>query len=290
MTPDNDNSTTPTAGHRLFNNLESFAYRHRVKMIMAALVSLFTLILLWDTIIVTIPAGYQGVYWSRFFGGTKNWIITEGTGIKLPWDEIALYDMREKEVHQTTAMLTKDGLTVLVSWSARFHPEPNLLPLLHKNIGPSFTEVAVIPEVIELLRHMVSNYRADQIYEKGSLNAQLASTNFNPMQNVPIHFDDIMVLKFVLPEEVAKGIQAKLLAEQTMLSYVFKLQTEEQERKRKNIEAEGIHDFEKISGISMLKWRGIDATIDLAKSPNSKIIIMGTGDKSLPLLLNSSDK
>jgi soluble P-type ATPase len=37
----------------------------------------------------------------------------------------------------------------------------------------------------------------------------------------------------------------------------------------------------------MLKWRGIQATTELAKSPNSKIIIMGTGQNNLPLLLNA---
>jgi len=95
------------------------------------------------------------------------------------------------------------------------------------------------------------------------------------------------LLRLELPAAVSKGIEAKLLAEQASLSYVFKLETEEQERKRKVIEAEGIKSFESISGVSMLKWRGLDVTSDLARSENSKIIIMGTSENSLPLLLNT---
>jgi hypothetical protein len=86
---------------------------------------------------------------------------------------------------------------------------------------------------------------------------------------------------------MAKGIVDKLLFEQTLLAYRFRLSAEEEERKRKLIEAQGIREFENITGVSILKWRGIDATQDLAKSPNAKIIIMGTGQNQLPILLNA---
>jgi regulator of protease activity HflC (stomatin/prohibitin superfamily) len=77
------------------------------------------------------------------------------------------------------------------------------------------------------------------------------------------------------------------LYEQRLLSYDFRLQAETEEKKRKIIEAEGIKAFEETSKVPMLKWRGIDATLELAKSPNAKIIIMGTGQNNMPLLLNA---
>jgi regulator of protease activity HflC (stomatin/prohibitin superfamily) len=285
------NDTIPPAPPaRKLNFIDRLVYRHRVKLGLLSLVSMFVLVLFWDLIVVPIPAGHQGVYWSRFFGGTTDLILSEGTAIKLPWDDITLYDIRMKEVHQTTSMLTKDGLNVMVTWSARFRPESAKLPELHKTIGPDFTEVAAIPELMEVLRHTVGNFRADQIYAGEPVFSTELTEKVNEMEHgdhAPLKFDDLIILKFELPEAVSTGIQSKLLAEQTLLSYVFKLQAEEQEMKRKAVEAEGIRNFEKTSGISILKWKGIDATVELAKSPNTKIVIMGTGDKSLPLLLNS---
>jgi hypothetical protein len=35
-----------------------------------------------------------------------------------------------------------------------------------------------------------------------------------------------------------------------------------------------------------LIWKGIEATLELSKSPNAKVIVMGRGD-SLPLMLGN---
>ncbi|MGZ9709216.1 prohibitin family protein [Glaciimonas sp. GNP009] len=269
---------------------DRMVFRNRFKLALFSLVFMFIMVMFWDLIVVPIPAGFQGVYWSRFFGGTCDFVLPEGTALKLPWDEIAQYDMRMKEVHQTATMLTKDGLSVQVTWSTRFRPDSRKLPELHKRIGPDYKSVVAIPEVVETLRREVGSFRADQVYDgTQSFNSDLSNKVLliANRDHIPMKFDDIVILKFELPEEVAKGIQIKLLAEQNLLAYVFKLQAEQQELKRKGIEAEGIKEFEATSGISILKWRGIDATVELAKSPNTKIIIMGTGAQSLPLLLNS---
>lgn len=69
----------------------------------------------------------------------------------------------------------------------------------------------------------------------------------------------------------------------------FRLQKERQEADRKRIEAQGIHDFQQIvaQGISpaLLEWKGIEATESLARSPNSKIVVIGNSKNGLPLIL-----
>ena len=94
------------------------------------------------------------------------------------------------------------------------------------------------------------------------------------------------------PEQIKKAIEEKLAAEQAAQKMVFVLQKEEQEAKRKSIEAQGIADFQKIvtSGISqpLLEWKGIEATEKLAASPNAKIIIIGNSKNGLPIILGGS--
>ena len=103
----------------------------------------------------------------------------------------------------------------------------------------------------------------------------------------PIVFDQILLKNLRLPEQTQKAIQNKMTYKHVFLSYEFQLQAEEQEKQRKIIEAEGMQQFEAISGLSILKWRGIQATEKLAQSVNSKIIIIGTNSESLPVILNT---
>ena len=55
--------------------------------------------------------------------------------------------------------------------------------------------------------------------------------------------------------------------------------------------AQGIKDFQDIvsEGISerLLRWKGIEATVQLAESENSKVIVIGQGDDGLPIILGN---
>ena len=101
---------------------------------------------------------------------------------------------------------------------------------------------------------------------------------------------DVMIRSLSLPTTVQKAINNKLVHEQAEETYEFRLRREEREKERKIIEAEGIKEFQDISGVSILQWRGIEATETIANSENTKIIIIGTDQKELPLLLNGAAK
>ena len=105
--------------------------------------------------------------------------------------------------------------------------------------------------------------------------------------------EDILLKAVKLPNAVSDAIELKAQAEQEAQRMEFVLQKERQEAERKKIEAQGIADFQKIvsDGISpnLLKWKGIEATEKLAKSDNSKIVIMGNSKDSLPVILGGPD-
>lgn len=259
------------------------------RLILGSLIAAFLLVVLWRDIVVSKHAGEQGVYWSRFFGGTSNRKLGEGTHLKFPWDRIYIYSTRIQESHGTTELLTIDGMPIRVDWSVRYHVDPEHLPELHRNLGPKYADKVVVPEVVSSLRKVLGRYTADQIYARDELSL-IGEIDQQVKERVelfhPILFEAILLLRLELPEEMSKGIVEKQLYEQQLLSYGFRLQGEQEEKKRKLIEAQGIKDFERVSRLSILKWRGIEATEQLAKSPNAKIIMMGGGQNSLPLLLN----
>lgn len=270
--------------------LRGYFQHNRFHITLFFLVVAFILVVLWRDIMVPKYSGEQGVYWSRFFGGTSDLVLGEGTHLKFPWDEIYVYSTRIMLRSQKTVLLTKDGMAVSLDWAVRYRIDPSRLPELHRTLGPQYADRVVVPEVISALRQVVGGYSADQVYAKAEVDLieeieDKVKTRVEMYH--PIFFETILILGLNLPDEMERGIVEKLLYEQRLLSYDFRLQAEDQERRRKIIEAEGIREFEKTTGMSLLKWRGIEATTELAKSPNSKIIIMGTGQNSLPLLLNA---
>jgi len=87
------------------------------------------------------------------------------------------------------------------------------------------------------------------------------------------------------------AIEQKLEEEQMSFQYEFKLDRERKEAERKIIEAQAKADANKILNASLsdkiLKDKGIEATLKLAQSPNSKIVIVGGHGDGLPLILNN---
>jgi regulator of protease activity HflC (stomatin/prohibitin superfamily) len=101
--------------------------------------------------------------------------------------------------------------------------------------------------------------------------------------------ENVLLRDIQLPATLKASIEAKQQAEQEALAMNFRLQKETQEAQRKRIEAAGVRDFQQIvaQGItpSLLEWKGIEATENLAKSPNSKVVVIGNNKNGLPLIL-----
>src|SRR5690606_21317532 len=92
-----------------------------------------------------------------------------------------------------------------------------------------------------------------------------------------------------LPPTIKDAIERKLGQEQESLEYKFRLDKAQKEAERQRIEAQGKADANKILSASLtdkiLRDKGIEATIKLSESPNSKIIIIRSGQYRLPVIL-----
>lgn len=268
-------------------------WRVRPAVVACLLLALSFLVVFWETILVAKKPGEQGVYWSRFFGGTSDAILGEGTHLKFPWDVIAIYSTRLQTVSQTTSLLTRDGMEVEIGWVANFRLVPQKIPEMHRMVGPGYIDILVVPQVVSALRVIIGNHTAEEVYMLPEHKLLAEIDRRMHVQNVfagRIADDRLLMSHVSLPSSMSKAIIDKLMNEQTMLAFRFRLKAEDDERERKAIEARGIRAFESISGISILKWRGIEATRELASSPNAKIIVTGADRNALPVLLNVDDQ
>lgn len=273
----------------LRQKLRIWLKRSSIYLSIVVLVLLFVGVLLIDRIFYTVRPGEQGVRWSRFGGTVLDRVYPEGMRIIPPWDEMYIYSIRVQEIHGTVSVLSSNGLPISIDYSARFFPGPETLPLLHQRFGPGYIDLVMRPEVVAALREVIGNYRPEEIYardEQGLLNEVFNVLQANMVTNLVV-VQDVLIKALRLTPELEAAINQKLVDDQRQLAYEFRLKREEAEKTRKEIEAEGIRNFEAIAGISILRWRGIEATENIAKSPNSKIIIIGTGEGQLPVILNT---
>ncbi len=251
----------------------------------------------WDKIFITIHSGELGVHFRRFSGTVLDKPpLAEGLHIIFPLDIVEIYDVRQQEYNHTFNVLANDGLHVEVDVSIRYHPsrEKTDLNYLHVHLGPDYLDRVIIPEVESALRFVIGKYDPEELYhaEYGMLDAALNESLLQLKENY-IVLDDLLIKQVILPEFVQKAIEEKLTEFHNAEKYKYLLKQAEEEAKRKVILATGIRDFQDIvsEGISpeLLRWRGIEATLELAKSNNAKIVIIGSAEDGLPLILNTGD-
>jgi hypothetical protein len=133
--------------------------------------------------------------------------------------------------------------------------------------------------------------------EKLVVGGESEEVEANAPYSVPLYamlnLIDTLILGIELPTAVVGAINRKIEQYYISEEYKFRVAREIRESERKKIEAEGISEFQRIvsQGISdsYLRWRGIEATLQLAQSSNSKIVVVGTGKDGLPVILGNFD-
>lgn len=264
-------------------------------IIIALLIALFVFVVLIDYILVTIYPGEAGVLFRRLIkpGTVIDKVYDEGLQTIFPWNEMYVYDIRIQEKKQTVDVLSRNGLTIQVVVSIRYHLVRGQLPYLHKRVGPEYLDKIIIPSIISSVREVVGEYRPEEIYTTARhlIQDKLLIEQIEETGRIPIVYDDVIVENIKLPTIINNAIEMKLKQQQEFLEYEYRLKKAEREIERKQKEAIGIKQYQNIISESLspelLEWKGIMATLELSKSDNSKVIIVGSGKNGLPIIFNA---
>ena len=242
----------------------------------------------------------------------------EGLHVIWPWDKLFQYNLRLQSSTKTYNAITKDGVNVAAQINIRFQLLHNNVAVLHKFIGPDYLETVIDPEIGSRAREVISQYTAQEVYTsreqiqqqiqkdaQKSLGAHLNMLvqpeameqpdpkHYNDFLQDSIQILDTLVLSIELPPEIVGAINRQTQQYYEIQEFKYRVEREAQESRRKQIEANGIAAFQKTvsQGISdsYLRWRGIEATLALAQSPNTKIVIIGSGKDGLPIILGNVD-
>ncbi len=223
---------------------------------------------------------------SLFFGGTRTThVYSEGIHFIYPWDRMVVYNVRVQEVFHEFDVLTENGLKVHLFISIRYRPEYDLVGVLHKEVGPKYVKVVVIPEIENVLRVIIGQLNAEEVYTtKKAIIAKSISEAVEQIAQRYVNVDDVIIKKMYLPPMVDRSIQEKIEQKHKADAYKFRLMRETQEKERKRIEAEGLERYNRALTPQVLRWMGINATLELAKSENAKSVVIGGGKEGLPII------
>jgi regulator of protease activity HflC (stomatin/prohibitin superfamily) len=289
-----------------------FVDRYLPSIVIYLMLVTLVAVVLFPYAAVTVPSGHVGVLWKRFGGGTvldPRQIRDEGLHLIWPWNELFLYDLRLQSITETYNAISSDGVSLTSTMNIRFRLQRAAAPVIHQALGPNYPQLLVRPGIGSLTREVMAQYTAEQVYSTARQEIQdkirslaqdrLSEKMMEREGDEPYRVSlsdtvilyDTLVYGIELPVVVVNAINRKIEQYYISEEYKFRVERERRESERKKIEAEGIREFQQIvsQGISdsYLRWRGIEATLQLSQSTNSKVVIIGSAKDGLPLILGN---
>jgi len=270
--------------------------RRIVPVIVIAVIALFVLFGISSSIFFTINATQRAVIFRKFAndGLDKDNIIQPGFHSKAPWNDIYIYNVQETSKDENMDVLDKSGLSIHVDVTVRFNPMPEKIGYIYEKFNTDFVNVLVVPEVRSTVRQVMGRFTAEEIYstKRAEVEATIKAESEKILLANNVNMVALLIRSIVLPDQIRIAIESKLQQEQEALAYQFRLDKEKSEAERKRIAAEGESRANNIINNSLtdklLKMRGIEATLELSKSPNSKVIVIGSGKDGMPLILGNN--
>ncbi|HUJ79873.1 MAG TPA: prohibitin family protein [Nitrospiria bacterium] len=218
--------------------------------------------------------------------------LGEGFHVVSPFSTVYIYDLREQQKEERLDVLANNGLAITLDASVIYQPIPAELSQLHSKVGRDYYDVLIGPVLRSKAREVVGQFSPEEVYstKRTEVEKDIFQQVSKKMEGKHLQIDAILIRDVHLPAIVEQAINRKLQEEQRALEMTYVLDRERQEAERKRIEAAGIADYQQIisKGLNneLLEWKGIEATEKLARSPNSKTIVIESGKGGLPLILN----
>jgi prohibitin 1 len=235
-----------------------------------------------------VRTGHVGVV--TLFGRVTGQTLGEGLHLVNPLARVTELSVKTQEIKEHASVPSKEGLIMGVEASILYHLDPAQAASVYQKIGPTYADVLLVPTFRSGIRAITAANTAASLYSDAREGIARSIMDDVSRQVAPrgVVVENVLLRDLQLPDTLKHAIEAKQQAQQEAQRMEFVLQREKQEAERKRVEAAGIKDFQDIvtQGISdkLLEWKGIEATMELVKSQNSKVIVVGNSKNGLPLI------
>jgi len=257
--------------------------------------ALLILIISWSSMTITIKSGQGGVLFRLLAEGVDTDITyNEGFHFILPWNTMFVYEVRQQEVGEKMTVLSSNGLEISVDVSIWYQPSYSELGKLHQEKGQNYLSTIVKPAIRSATRSVIGRYTPEQIYssKRDAIQSEIFEETRDLLISQYVQINEVLVRDIILPPTLKMAIENKLKQEQESLEYEFKLEKATKEAQRIEIDALGKANANRILSASLtdkiLREKGIEATLKLAESNNTKVVVIGSGSDGMPLILGDN--
>jgi prohibitin 1 len=252
-------------------------------------IAAFLLVILFFSAVTRVGTGHVGVL--TLFGKVTGETLGEGIHLINPLKTNNEMSIQTQTIKESASVPSSEGLMMSLDTSLIYHLNPDRAAEVFQKIGADYENVVVEPTLRSAIREATASHTANALYtgEREMVAKQITDQISLELTKRGLTVENVLLRDIQLPATLKAAIEAKQQAEQESLAMNFRLQKETQEAQRKRIEAAGVRDFQQIvaQGItpSLLEWKGIEATENLSKSPNTKVVVIGNSKNGLPLIL-----
>ncbi|HZY11003.1 MAG TPA: prohibitin family protein [Bacteroidota bacterium] len=265
---------------------------YRTAMRISGVIAGLAVVLALFQCLTVIQAGHVGVV--DLFGIVSERPLPAGINFVNPLATVHKYSIQTQEHKETMQVLSREGLTIGLEVSALYRLNPDSAARVYKTVaGGDYETIILIPQFRSICRAVTASFQASALYstERERLGASIQEELAKTVAPRGVTIENTPIRNVALPTQLTEAIEQKQRADQESQRMEFILTKEKQEADRKRIEARGIADFQTIvaAGISenLLRWKGIEATLKIAESNNSKVVIIGSGKDGLPIILDT---
>lgn len=241
--------------------------------------------------IVTVPPSHVGH--TNLFGNVSEKKFLSGLHVINPLSKLILIPLLTNKITSNVDLSSNEGLALSVQIEINYNLDHNKTRDIYLEFRNDYEDILMKPMINALVRDIVSGYEAKALYSEKTreeirkkvndeLLTKLGSRGFTVTQ--------LLLSRIELPANLRQAIENKLRAEQENDAYQYKIEQAKKEADKKRIEAQGIRDFQDIVSKNLtkdaLQWKSLEATLELSKSPNTKIVVIGNNATGgLPLIL-----
>ena len=263
-------------------------------------IAILIIVVFWSSITVVINPGEAGVLFKPWSGGIdKTQVYTkQGYHFKAPWNKMIKYNVKQQNLKETIEALSSNGLKIVLELTVLYRVLPQEIGFLHEEKGIAYREEYISPSIRSSGRTAIGKFIPEELYstKREEVVTLIKSETAKILERRHIVLEEVLIRNIQLPAGLAQSIEEKLKAEQAK-------QRANQEADRLIIQAKADSTAKMIEATTnaetnrlvnaslndkLLKWKGIQATIKLAESPNSKTIIIGGSKDGLPLILGNN--
>ena len=265
------------------------------RVLVLALLAVIFLFIFGSQMYTNIQPGQKGVMFYTLGDGldTKT-TYGQGMNFYLPWNKMIVYDVKTQTLAYRVDGKDSNEVQCALAMNILYSPFPDEIGLLENEIGPDYVNKVIKPKVEDISLTVIKGYTYDEIIstKKDEVKLRIESMMKEELKTRHINIEEIKISDIIISADIEKAITEKVEAEQLALKQKYVLEKERQEAERKRIEAEGIADFQRIVNQTitpqLLRWKGFEATQEIAKSNNAKVIVVGNGDGDLPIILGGN--